>query len=60
MASQNKKNKGKNSFLVNAGLKFGYSHRVKRLTFYNSKTRQELKQQLRKEREDVNDTGNGR
>lgn len=58
MSSKNKKNKLVNSYQVPAGLKEKLNTGVKRLSFYTSSARMELKEELNKELEDIdNDKG---
>ena len=49
MSSKNKKNKLKNSYQVASGLKTKLRTGVKRMSFYTSSARQELKNKLRNE-----------
>lgn len=53
MSSQNKKKKLVNSYQVPSGLKEKLNTGVKRLSFYTSAARMELKEELNKELEDI-------
>ena len=51
MASNNKKNKAKNSYLYNGGDK--YDIKIKRITYFTKRQRNKLKTELRKLMEDL-------
>lgn len=56
MASKNKKNKAKNSFLYNGGEKD--TIKLKRIKYYNKRQRNEIKKEAIRQEEELNENSN--